>query len=159
MLKSSKHAREDLRGRPAPEALSQVLARVNKKLKWERAIADIRALYEQEATVNPNQSSKHSQQKADSELMDKNNRYHPLTDTSWFYCWHLIIQHFSIGQSAKPLITNRNAALQSRHGCWQYPTISLPRELLNLFPAAHQLLPSSLTMSKLSVTEHQTQLR
>ena len=86
MLKSSKHAREELRGRPAPEAPLQVPARANKKLKQERVIADIGALYEQEATVNPNLSSKHSQQKDDSKLMDKNNRYHPLTDTSWFHC-------------------------------------------------------------------------
>lgn len=84
-LKSSNHAGEDLEGSlPAPEALSQVPVGGKRKLKREGAIADIRALYEQEAPVNPDRSSKRSQQK---DLMDNNNRYYLLTNTtSWFHC-------------------------------------------------------------------------
>jgi hypothetical protein len=81
MLKSSKHAGEDLQGRPAPEAPATW-----RGLKQEGAIVDIKALYEQEAPVNPDRSSKCSQQKDDNNLMENNNRYYPLTDTSWFHC-------------------------------------------------------------------------
>ena len=46
MVKSmpSKHAGEELRGGPAPEAPLQVQIQANKKLKREGAIADIKVL-------------------------------------------------------------------------------------------------------------------
>jgi len=48
MVKSmpSKHAGEELRGGPAPEAPSQIQVQVNKKLKREGVIGDIKALCE-----------------------------------------------------------------------------------------------------------------
>jgi hypothetical protein len=71
MVKSvpSKHAGEDLRGRPAPKEPSQVQPLANRKLKREGAIADIKAWCEDRINTAP-ESSKRQQN-----LMDDNIRY------------------------------------------------------------------------------------
>jgi hypothetical protein len=71
-LMPSKHAEEELRGRLAPEAPSQVQAWVNKKLKREGAIVDINALCETQVNNAASESSKHGPQQ---NLMDENYRY------------------------------------------------------------------------------------
>lgn len=73
-MKKLQETRNDENG-PKDETMARPQVMGNKKLRREGAVADIRALYEHEPRVNPDQSFKHSQKDHDNDLMDTDNRY------------------------------------------------------------------------------------